>query len=200
MNEKRKSNAEEQRILETIKENLISDSVLLFEEQKLFLEAGKHYRRFVENPFSNPLDSLTNGYYLLNVYSIIPTTETGYFELQSGGLKHIRNKALADEIIKHYTIENSTWKEYNEIDKNFVLNQIIPSFNDNIPFFYNTFSEFENDEKKMEKFKRFLESDKLKNLVKTSSIFKNNQVDLYIQNLKRKKVLIEAINLELEKF
>ena len=155
---------------------------------------------FVENPFSNPLDSLTNGYYLLNVYSIIPTTETGYFELQSGGLKHIRNKALADEIIKHYTIENSTWKEYNEIDKNFVLNQIIPSFNDNIPFFYNTFSEFENDEKKMEKFKRFLESDKLKNLVKTSSIFKNNQVDLYIQNLKRKKVLIEAINLELEKF
>lgn len=198
LREIRQEHNEEVRLLEEVKQNLITDSLTIYQEIEEFKRAGVYFEKLIVNPLERPLDSLTEGYYMMLNYSALPFTEIGYTELKAGGLKYISNNELATHIIRHYNKENWSMKEYNEIDKNFVTNQTIPYTNKNFPFFFYSFSEFENHPDKLQKLQACILSEEFKNFVKASSIFKNKQISLYLDNLRKKKELIRKIEAELE--
>lgn len=198
LRESRIEKKEEIRLLTTIKENLIADSLQLFAEKELYSKSGDYFKNLVDRPFSQGWDSLEMGLGYLQTYSSIPVTEVGYKELQGGGLKYISNRDLRENIIKHYSVKNWEWQEYNEIDRDMVLNQIIPYINQNAPFFERVM-ELENNPKSLNKLKLIIETDHFKNLVKMSNLFKNVQVRLYIKILKENRILLEGIEKDLSR-
>ena len=198
LRESRIEKKEEIRLLTTIKENLIADSLQLFAEKELYSKSGDYFKNLVDRPFSQGWDSLEMGLGYLQTYSSIPATEVGYKELQGGGLKYISNRDLRENIIKHYSVKNWEWQEYNEIDRDMVLNQIIPYVNQNAPFFERV-KELENNPKSLNKLKLMMETDHFKNLVKMSNLFKNVQVRLYIKILKENRILLEGIEKDLSR-
>ena len=198
LRESRIEKKEEIRLLTTIKENLIADSLQLFAEKELYSKSGDYFKNLVDRPFSQGWDSLEMGLGYLQTYSSIPVTEVGYKELQGGGLKYISNRDLRENIIKHYSVKNWEWQEYNEIDRDMVLNQIIPYINQNAPFFERVM-ELENNPKSLNKLKLMIETDHFKNLVKMSNLFKNVQVRLYIKILKENRILLEGIEKDLSR-
>lgn len=198
LRESRIEKKEEIRLLTTIKENLIADSLQLFAEKELYSKSGDYFKNLVDRPFSQGWDSLEMGLGYLQTYSFIPVTEVGYKELQGGGLKYISNRDLRENIIKHYSVKNWEWQEYNEIDRDMVLNQIIPYVNQNAPFFERV-KELENNPKSLNKLKLMMETDHFKNLVKMSNLFKNVQVRLYIKILKENRILLEGIEKDLSR-
>lgn len=198
LRESRIEKKEEIRLLTTIKENLIADSLQLFAEKELYSKSGDYFKNLVDRPFSQGWDSLEMGLGYLQTYSSIPVTEVAYKELQGGGLKYISNRDLRENIIKHYSVKNWEWQEYNEIDRDMVLNQIIPYINQNAPFFERVM-ELENNPKSLNKLKLIIETDHFKNLVKMSNLFKNVQVRLYIKILKENRILLEGIEKDLSR-
>jgi len=198
LRESRIEKKEEIRLLTTIKENLIADSLQLFAEKELYSKSGDYFKNLVDRPFSQGWDSLEMGLGYLQTYSSIPVTEVGYKELQGGGLKYISNRDLRENIIKHYSVKNWEWQEYNEIDRDMVLNQIIPYVNQNAPFFERV-KELENNPKSLNKLKLMMETDHFKNLVKMSNLFKNVHVRLYIKILKENRILLEGIEKDLSR-
>jgi hypothetical protein len=198
LRESRIEKKEEIRLLTTIKENLIADSLQLFAEKELYSKSGDYFKNLVDRPFSQGWDSLEMGLGYLQTYSSIPVTEVGYKELQGGGLKYISNRDLRENIIKHYSVKNWEWQENNEIDRDMVLNQIIPYVNQNAPFFERV-KELENNPKSLNKLKLMMETDHFKNLVKMSNLFKNVHVRLYIKILKENRILLEGIEKDLSR-
>ena len=196
LRESRIEKKEEIRLLTTIQENLVSDSLQIYGEKEIYKLSGIYFKNLVFKPIKQGFDSLEIGIRYLQTYSGIPVTDVGYKELQGGGLKYISNRKLRENIIHHYSVKNWEWQEYNKVDRDMVLKQVIPFVNENAPF-YGKIGELKDSPAKFSKFKKMVESDYFKNLVKMSNLFKNIQVKLYEEILKENKKLINEINLEL---
>lgn len=61
LRESRIEKKEEIRLLTTIKENLIADSLQLFAEKELYSKSGDYFKNLVDRPFSQGWDSLEMG-------------------------------------------------------------------------------------------------------------------------------------------
>jgi len=165
-------------------------------KRRFIKKSGAYYKNLVFRPFKQGFDSLELGFGYLQTYSGIPVTDVGYKELQGGGLKYISNRELRESIIKHYSVKNWEWQEYNKIDRDMVLNQVIPFVNQNAPYF-GRIGEIKDSEESLKKFKKMIESDHFKNLVKMSNLFKNVQVRLYENILRENRNLLKEIEKDL---
>ncbi|MFK7947917.1 MAG: hypothetical protein AB8G11_10020 [Saprospiraceae bacterium] len=189
-------NKEETKLLQSIRENLVSDTLMLEKRLTsidLFISGNK--KLLSSNVDSFPSDSLALYIDFVATYTKFQANRIGYKELeQSKSSTIIKNRELLQKIILHYEQKYDLMNEWNDVDKNFVLNDMIPFLSKNFkysdsPFLFDdaktTISLLEND-------------DYFKNIIKSGSIYKQIIKMLYVQLKHDTRDLIQAIDEELK--
>ena len=169
----------EQDSLQTIYENLKMDTTRLGQGKQLFDQFGGFYQSFLDGTIMEKKDSVGLFLRTLQTYGIFIKTDVGYREMsESGNTRLIRDRELRYKLIELYTSLYPIAEEWNSIDRQFVLGEMIPYFNRSFPY-----SESYNYESEMGEpdFRALLSSDEFLNLVKTNLKFKQTQALIYEQ-------------------
>ena len=137
MNELREQRQKQEReieILKVIQSNLEMDSVNLWRHQyalRIFQQSALKMR---EVTHETPLDSLDKYLDCVTSYSMFNMVDVGFQELRSGNLQLVlSNDSLNLSIIRYYTDMRSYVEEWNNIDRQFILNSLIPYVVENFP-------------------------------------------------------------------
>lgn len=187
----------EVKLLESIRENLVADTLTLngrLQNMGIFVHAHKQFLSPSIDTFSS--DSILTYMDLLATYTMFQGTDVGYQELkQSKSSTTIQNRILLQKVIQHYERKYDLIKEWNDIDKSFVLNDVIPFLNQNIKYKEGPF--LHND---AESAVLLLENnDYFKNLIKSGGIYKHIVKLFYARIFADTKILIDEIDTELKK-
>jgi hypothetical protein len=179
--ETQKNKKAELNYISNLREEILSDTSQIHQEIKLldFIVRGADSILNIQGDLGQFPDSMQLYFLSQMQYSTLPLRQTTYRELQqTGESKLISNRELLREVIEYY--ENTVWqiREYNDIDKNMVLNELIPycSANFDMRGMIKEFSEELLD-------KQFV------NLLSYNKNFKKVQIFLYREQLKKIKEL-----------
>lgn len=196
LKENRTERKEEIKLLESIHENLATDTLTLDTRLKtlnLFLHG---YEQMLSDTISHfPNDSITLFLDFVATYTKFQGTVIGYEELkQSKSSTIIKNRVLLQKIILHYDQKYDLMEEWNEIDKGFVLNDMLPFLSKNLKFTEGRF--LYNDAETT--LKLLQTDDYFRNMVKSGSVYKQIIKLFYTQLKVDTKDLMFAIEKELE--
>ena len=184
--------------LESIQNNLITDTTLLATRIKIcdkFLWGYDQALTYESEEF--PEDSLAIYFDYMLSYIGFNATDIGYEELkQTGHSSLISNKVLLNDIIRFYGNNVSLIKEWNDIDKQFILRDLIPYTMKKMPYTppQGTFL-FNNTADILQLMKT---DNALKNHIKMNSAYKAVNKQVYISVLARMKALLTNITTEIE--
>ncbi len=179
-------------ILQSIQENLTADTAMLeiHIKQIDFLLNG--HSKMLEGNIAADSAAL----YIDNfaTYSLFEGQDVGYQELkQSQSSRIITNRVLLQKIITHYEQKLPAVNEWNSLDKQFVLDEILPFLNKNMKY-----SEAKYLYDDYETTNQLLESDDyFKNMIKSGLMFKQIIKQFYMHTNTETKKLINAIEEEL---
>ena len=186
-------------LLSQFAENLKRDSLNLVQN----VAQGKYFTKFSNNLLLMDRDADFNDSLSIKVASIMSygnfyPTDIGYQEMRSlGNSKIIRNKKLLKDLIALYQGEHELLAEWASVDKNFILNQLIPYGNSHLPFALGlNYSSLNAGEKR--KLMNALSEDEMKYLIQYNLIIKSALKGLYENTLKTTSKLLEDIHSELE--
>lgn len=190
-------NKAETKLLESIRENLVTDTAMLeirLSTVNQFI--GGSNQLLSPNIDTFPSDSLAKFIDFVATYTKFSGTQIGYQELkQSKSSTIIKNRALLQKIILHYEQKYDLMSEWNDVDKNFVLNDMIPFLSQNFQYSDKPMFLFDDAETTLQLLKN---DDYFKNMIKSGMIYKQIIKMFYVQLNKDTKELIDAIDEELE--
>ncbi|MEZ5056403.1 MAG: DUF6090 family protein [Saprospiraceae bacterium] len=186
--ENQKHEKAELNYISNLKEEILSDTTQIHEEIKVldFIARGADSILNIQSDERRYPDSIRMYFLSQPQYSTLPLRQTTYRELQqTGESKLISNRELLREVIEYY--ENTVWqiKEYNDIDKNMVLNELIPYYSANFDL-KKVVAEFSTD----------LQAIQFVNLLTYNKNFKKVQIFLYREQLKKIKELGQKLQEE----
>ena len=122
-------------------------------------------------------------------YTLFEGHDVGYQELkQSQSSRVIQNRGLLKRIITHYEQKFPSVMEWNSIDRQFVLNEVLPFLNKNMKYSEAQFlyDDYETTNQLLQ------EDDYFKNMIKSGRLFKDIIKRFYIQiNVDTKKLIKE---------
>jgi hypothetical protein len=198
-NNLKESNAErkeEIKLLASIHENLATDTATLDTRLKtldIFLHGYKQILSPEIDTFPN--DSIVLFLDFVATYTKFQGMLVGYEELkQSKSSTIIKNRLLLEKIMLHYDQKYDLMAEWNEIDKGYVLDDMLPFLSQNMKYMEGEF--LYND---VETTLQLLKSDDyFKNMIKSGSVFKQIIKMVFIQLKKDIKNLMLEIEVELE--
>jgi hypothetical protein len=196
LKENRVERKEEIKLLASIHENLATDTLTLDARLKI-LDILLHGYEQILSPtidtFSN--DSIVLFLDFAVTYTKFQGTAVGYEELkQSKSSTIIKNRLLLRTIILHYDQKYDLMTEWNEIDKGYVLDDMLPFLSKNMKYMEGKF--LYND---VETTLQLLESDDyFKNMIKSGRLYKQIIRLLYLQLKESTKVLMKEIEAELK--
>ena len=182
---------QEQRILSDIHENLLTDSTLINEEVKALQFVDYVCSRVLrlDNIDALPQDSIDLFFRCTQLYSTLPVNDIAYQAMeQTGEFALISNRTLLKKIIGLYDIHYFNINEYNEVDKNLILDRVIPYYEANFPH---------GEDFDSEKANAVIQELHFRNLIKNNQHFKRIQIRLYQEQQKLIRELIREIELEL---
>lgn len=196
LKENKAERKEEIKLLESIHENLATDTMILdtrLQTLDIFLHGYEQMLLPTIDTF--PKDSITLFLDFAATYTKFQGTMVGYEELkQSKSSAIIKNRLLLQKIILHYDQKYDLMTEWNEVDKGYVLNDMLPFLSKNMKFVEGKF--LYND---VETTLQLLKSDHhFKNMIKSGSVYKQIIKIIYIQLKEATKDLMQEIELELE--
>lgn len=190
-------NKEETKLLESIRENLVTDTLILDTRLKtlnVFIDGNQ--KLLSPNIDTFPSDSLAIFVDFVATYTKFQGTKIGYQELkQSKSSTIIKNRKLLQKIILHYEQKYDMMSEWNDVDKNFVLNDIIPFLSENLEYSDTLMLLFDDAKTTLQLLKN---DNHFKNMVKSGMIYKQIIRMFYVQLKKDTKELIVAIDEELK--
>lgn len=189
-------NKEETKLLESIRENLVSDTIILEQRLKtinVFVDGSQQL--LSPNIDTFPSDSLAKFIDFVATYTKFTGTQIGYQELkQSKSSTIIKNRKLLQNIIQHYEQKYDLMSEWNDVDKNFVLNDIIPFLSKNLRYSDRPMLLFDDSKTTLE----LLDNDDyFKNMIKSGMVYKQIIRMFYLQLKNDTKELIVKIDEEL---
>ncbi len=121
-------------VLSIINSNLQMDSLNLWRHQMVLKIFEGNAIKMREVRSDTPLDSLNLYLDHLTSYSMMNIVDIGFQELRSGNLQLVlSNDSLNLSIMRYYTDVKSYVEEWNTIDRQFILNSMIPYVVDNFP-------------------------------------------------------------------
>lgn len=196
LKESRVERKEEVKLLESVHENLVTDTVALTNQLKNSNIFIKGHEQFLSPEIDTfPADSILRYLDYLVTYTSFQGRDIGYEELkQSKSSTIIRNRVLLQEIIQHYEHKYGIVKEWNDIDKNFVLNDVLPFLSENMKYRAGRF--LYNDVETT--LKLLKQEGQFKNMVKSGAVFKQIIKIYYNKTLSDTRVLMKKIEVELE--
>lgn len=171
----------ERRTLAAIRENLASDTLVIGRQSTRLRDMIHAYDQLLKPGAADslPPDSVDRYMDLAISYVAFSRNDNAYEEMrQTGSSAFVRDKALLNEIINLYNREYFRAQEWDGIDRNFVLNRMIPYVDDNAPYFpvgsrdgvlIGTTPAF----------RVLVQQDRFKNLLKTNRLFKEAHVTVY---------------------
>lgn len=189
----------EDNLLHQFRDNLILDSIMLSGQSKS-LELRTEFSRYL---LGLPEDS---GYrdsvglslvYLMNYGGFYPSDIT-YQEMRSlGNSRLIRNKTLLNELIQLYEMDYDLVNEWASADRSFLLEELLPYMNRNLPFARMlNFSVLSNAKKR--DLMKVLRVDETRYLIQYSEIMKMGNKAVFDNALTEVRRIIGMINEELE--
>jgi hypothetical protein len=196
LKENRVERKEEVKLLESIHENLVIDTIALTNQLQISSVFIKGHEQFLSPEIDTfPADSILRYLDYLITYTRFQGRDISYEALrQSKRSTIIRNRLLLQEIIQHYEHNYGIVKEWNNIDKNFVLNDVLPFLSENMKYREGKF--LYNDVETT--LKLLKEEGQFKNMVKSGAVFKQIIKIYYNKNLSDTKVLMKKVEAELE--
>jgi hypothetical protein len=133
---------------------------------------------------------------MMLVYTTSEVNTTTYEEMKfSSGFGLIENKELLQQIIDHYQSSLLLLTEYNSIDKHFILNRMIPFFENNFTLYSSPTLPEVGSRDEIEK---LYNNPQFKNLLQTNLIFKINTVAILNAYIASADSLITAIQKEIK--
>ncbi len=137
MNDLREQNQRQERerdVLKVIQANLQRDSINLWRHSTLLEYFEKNAAHLKGREEEAVIDSLNLYVDIITSYSMMNIVDIGFQELQSGNLQlSLSNDTLNREIMVYYTDLRGYIEEWNQIDREFILNSMIPYVIKNIP-------------------------------------------------------------------
>lgn len=185
----------EKEVLTSLKDNLAQDTTMILIQKKIAkygIEAADKLLYYED--LSDLEDSLDFYLDVTLSYTMLPIADVAYEELkQANVMQHIKNKELLNSIVRQHTFYYPMVKEWNDIDKNFILNRMLPYVDENFPnvdMYY--YSQMLPDRKR--ELHQLLQEDEFKNLVRSNKVFKSAISQILDANLNN----VRALLLELE--
>lgn len=189
------------RTLDALRDNLLSDSAsisITIDRIQLMISA---YEQLLQPDVARALpdDSLDRAMDLLNTYTGFTRKDMAYEELrQTGNSRLIENKALLSGIIDLYHSAYDRAKEWEDINRKFILERMLPFVDAESPFAGGS-SKRGTMVGTRPAYEELVNDDRFLNLMKTNLLFKNAQQSVYVQTLGEVTAVIEAIELELQR-
>jgi hypothetical protein len=122
----------ERRALELIRDDLVADSAMLATLDRRLAAMVRAHAALLDGP---PADSIDIYMDLAISYVIFMKTDVAYEQLrQTGDARHLRNRKLFDDVVQAYNNEYTRAGEWDAINRDFVLDRMIPYLDDNAPF------------------------------------------------------------------
>ncbi len=195
--EYRAERKEEIKLLQSIRENLVTDTLNLEGELNVVNKIIYGHEKMLTTEIDTfSMDSINRYTDFFASYTKFQGTNIGYEELkQSKSSVIITNRKLLQSIITHYEQKHQLMAEWNEIDKGFVLNDVLPFLNKNMTYTEGAF--LYNDAATT--LALLKNNNQFKNMVKSGSLFKEIIKMVYLKLKKETVDLIKIIDTELEK-
>ncbi|HYE54138.1 MAG TPA: DUF6090 family protein [Chitinophagaceae bacterium] len=196
--EKRKDRRTNVELLSSLADDLKKDTFLLgqtIQFQKQVVAGEKHILRSAD---SLKADSVTLGMLGLQSYPTFRKTDVSYLTMiQTGNARVFTNKQLLDQITDLYQKQYKILDEWEEIERNFVLDKAIPYIITNIPHVRNyQYGSLVNNNPK---FSAVLAKDEFKNLLNSDYLFKVTMIELYKSTQKSADSLLRNVDAEIKK-
>lgn len=194
--EDRKEEQAQLRILENLQQALANDTVKLSVERDFLQRCSELFQGIqTGDVVANP-DSAATHLGMMLVYTTSEVNTTTYEEMKfSSGFGLIENKELLQQIIDHYQSSLLLLTEYNSIDKHFILNRMIPFFENNFTLYSSPTLPEVGSRDEIEK---LYNNPQFKNLLQTNLIFKINTVAILNAYIASADSLITAIQKEIK--
>jgi hypothetical protein len=179
-------------LLRQLRENLAADEVYLRGEI-LILEKVIGYNTIFLNPQENSwiADSSDTYSRMIQLYSTFPFNATAYQMLRENNNGHlISNLKLLGKIIRLYEKDYFDLKEYNNIDRNLILDRLMPHIEASFTA---------TDDLLHPANRQALRASKFRNIVYNSQRFKQIQVRLYEHQLPVIRELIREVDEEIKR-
>ncbi len=125
----RDNRANEIRLLEALHASMTADSTAIIADMQFLKNGIEIYPKVLKsNNLENlPDDSLLQFFFAISAYATFSGQDIAYEEMrQSGGYQLMSNKALLQQIVKMYSFTYDLIQEWCNIDKNFILNRMLP--------------------------------------------------------------------------
>ena len=189
------------RTLEALRDNLTTDSTLLDLRVKQIAVMAAAYDKLLnpEEGLALPNDSLDTAMDLLNTYTGFSRKDMAYVELQqTGNSRLIQNKELLSRIINLYHASYDNLEEWEEINRRFILDRMLPFLDMEAPFAGGSSAQGKMQGTRPV-YTALIEDDRFMNLVKTNLLFKNAQLTVFGITKKEVAEVIGFIEKELER-
>ncbi len=189
----------ESELLHQFRDNLILDSLMLSGQSKS-LEMRTEHARYLLNlkEGDDYRDSVGLGLVFLMNYGGFYASDITYQEMRSlGNSRLIKNKTLLNEIIQLYEMDYDIVQEWATADRSFLLDELLPYMNRNLPFARMlNFSSLNNAKRR--DLMRVLVKDETRYLIQYSEIMKMGNKAVFDNALNEVRRIIGMINDELE--
>lgn len=185
----------ERRALEAMRENLVADTVLLSRWQGRLERMTRAYGELLAG--SAPADSIDTYMDLGISYVAFVRTDNAWQELAAtGNSRLLRNRALLNEVIDMYGREYHRAVEWDNINRQLILERMIPYLDDHAP--YNpSRTGGEVMAGLAPAYRELMRSDRFRNLLATNRDFKSAQRAVYGAAKARAAVLLGRLDAEL---
>ena len=178
----REDHREEHRIWVAIQDNLRADSLTLASRDVKLRAFVAAYDGLLSG---GPADSLDSWMDQAISYTVFTPTQTAFQELeQMAGSRLIRNRALLADLTSLYNRDYRRAVEWDEINKNFVLERMIPYLDATAPYIAGT-GGGETATGLSAVYRSVEKRDQFRNLIRTNRIFKSAQQTVSLSALKR---------------
>lgn len=191
--------SQEKHLLESIHSDLVADSTALVSDIHALKRALNGFQKLLnyQKESNIPADSI-NIYIVMTMrYVFFPGSDNGYEEMKQTGTSNlISNRELLSKIIENYNMRYPGIKEWNTIDRQYVLERMIPYMDEHAPHVSGGFGGVTaNNEKIIDVLFR---KDMFRNMVRTNSRLKTAILSIYETELANIRQLVRHIELEIE--
>lgn len=185
----------ERRALEAMRENLVADTAALARWQDRLSRMTRAYGELLGG--TAPADSIDTYMDLGISYVVFVRTDNAWQELAAtGNSRLLRNRALLNEVIDMYGREYARAVEWDNINRQLVLDRMIPYVDDHAP--YNpSRTGGEVTVGLASAYRELMRSDRFRNLLATNRDFKTAQRTVYGAARQRAATLLGKLDAEL---
>ena len=190
----RENRRTERRALEAIRDNLVADTLQLASASQRITRMLRAYDGLIAG---GPADSLDTYMDLAISYVAFGRTDAALQELrQTGTSRLLRNRALLNDLLDMYSREYMRAAEWDNINRNFILERMIPYLDANSPYVASR-SGGEVTLGMAEMYRSVRARDHFRNLVKTNQTFKEAQRSVYGEARTRARDILRRLDAEL---